>query len=56
MSFVFPVKQQYTNQLAHILLCITEFIGHTMLQHVSAHGAILGRYINKPYTIELCLL
>jgi hypothetical protein len=48
--------QQYTNQLAHISLCITEFIGRTMSPHVSAHGAIIRRYINKPYTIELCLL
>jgi hypothetical protein len=45
--------QQYIKQLAHISLRITEFIGHTMSQHVSAHGAIIRRYINKPYTIEL---
>jgi hypothetical protein len=48
--------QQYTKQLAHIALCITDFIGRTMLQHVSAHGAIIRQYINKSYTIELCLL
>jgi hypothetical protein len=24
--------------------------------HVSAHGAIFRRYINKPYTVELCIL
>jgi hypothetical protein len=34
----------------------TEFIGRTMSLHVSAHGAIIKRYINKPYTTELCLL
>jgi hypothetical protein len=56
MSFVFPVKQQYTKQLAHISFCITEFIDHTVLQHVLAYGAIIRRYINKPYTIELCPL
>jgi hypothetical protein len=48
--------QQYTKQLADISLCITEFIGRRMLQHVLDHGAIIRRYINKPYTIELCLL
>jgi hypothetical protein len=48
--------QQYTNQQAHISLCVTEFICHTMSLHVSAHGAILRRYINKPYAIELCIL
>jgi hypothetical protein len=52
MSFVFPVSQQYTEQLAHISLCITEFIGRTMSQHVSAHGVIIRRYINIPDTIE----
>jgi hypothetical protein len=48
--------QQYTNQLAHISLCIFEFIGRTMSLHVSTHGAIVRRYIDKPYTIELCIL
>jgi hypothetical protein len=48
--------QQSSKQLAHISLCITEFIGCTMSQHVSAHGSIIRRYINKSYTIELCLL
>jgi hypothetical protein len=48
--------QQYTKQLAHISLCMTEFIGRTVLQHVSAYGAIIRRYINKAYTTELCLL
>jgi hypothetical protein len=43
-------------KLAHISLCITEFIGSTMSLHVSARGAIIRRYINKPYTIELCIL
>jgi hypothetical protein len=33
--------QQYTNQLAHISLCIIEFIGRTMSLHVSALGAII---------------
>jgi hypothetical protein len=27
-----------------------------MSLRVSAHGAIIRRYINKPYTIELCIL
>jgi hypothetical protein len=40
-------KQQYTNQLTHISLCIIEFISRTMSLHVSAHGAILRRYINN---------
>jgi hypothetical protein len=48
--------QQYTNQLAHISLCITQFIGRTMSLDVSAHGVIIRRYINKPYTTELILL
>jgi hypothetical protein len=48
--------QQYTKQLAHISLCITEFIGLTVSQHVSAHGAIIRRYINKACSTELCLL
>jgi hypothetical protein len=39
--------QQYTNNLAHISLCITEFIGRTMSLHVSAHGAIIRRYIDN---------
>jgi hypothetical protein len=39
--------QQYTNQLTHISLCIIEFIGRTMLLHVSAHGPIFRRYINN---------
>jgi hypothetical protein len=43
--------QQYTKQLAHISLCVSEFIGHVMLQHVLAQA-----YINRPYTVELCLL
>jgi hypothetical protein len=46
----FPVKQHYTNQLARISLCTTEFIGRTMLLHVSAHEAIIRRYIYKPFT------
>jgi hypothetical protein len=33
--------QQCTKQLAHISLCVTEFIVRTMLQHVSARGAII---------------
>jgi hypothetical protein len=48
--------QQYTKQLTHISLCITEFIDCTMSQQVPAHEAIIRRYINKPYSIELCLL
>jgi hypothetical protein len=48
--------QQYTKKCAHSSLCITEFIGRTMSLHVSAHGAIIRRCINKPNTIELCLL
>jgi hypothetical protein len=48
--------QKYTNQLAYISLCITEFIGHTISLHALAHGAIIRRYVNKPYTIELCFL
>jgi hypothetical protein len=35
---------------------ITEFIGHTVSLHVSAHRAIIRRYTNKSYTIELRLL
>jgi hypothetical protein len=56
MSFLACRTQQYTNQLAHISLCITEFIGHTVELHISAHGAIIRRYVNKPYTIELCFI
>jgi hypothetical protein len=33
--------QQYSRQLAHISLYITEFIGHTMLQYASTQGAII---------------
>jgi hypothetical protein len=36
-------------QLTHISLCIIEFIGRIMPLHVSAHGAIFRRYINKYY-------
>jgi hypothetical protein len=43
-------------QLTHISLCIIEFFGRTVSLRVSAHGAIFRRYINKPYTIELCIL
>jgi uncharacterized membrane protein len=56
MSFFACRTQQYTNQLAHVSLCITEFIVHTISLHVSAHRTIIRRYINKPYTIELCFL
>jgi hypothetical protein len=34
-------------QLTHISLCIIKFIGFTISLHVSAHGAILRRYINN---------
>jgi hypothetical protein len=55
-EFYFPCQtRQHTRQLAHISLCITEFIGRTVSLHVSANGAIIRRYINKPYNIELCL-
>jgi hypothetical protein len=47
LSFIFRQTQRYTNQLTHISLCIIEFIGRTMSLHVSAHGAILRRYINN---------
>jgi hypothetical protein len=54
MSFAFSCQtQEYTKKLAHISLCIIEFICRTMSQHVPAHGAIVRRYTNKPYTIEL---
>jgi hypothetical protein len=52
----FRQTQRYANQLAHISLCIFEFIGRAMPLHVSAYGAIIRRYINKQYTIELCIL
>jgi hypothetical protein len=55
MSFIF-LSNTTIYQLTHISLCIIEFIGHTMPLHVLAHGAIFRRYINKPYTIELCIL
>jgi hypothetical protein len=53
MSFVFLIRHNNIPKLAHISLCITEFMGRTMSLHVSAHGAILKLYINKPYTTEL---
>jgi hypothetical protein len=56
MSFLFLSNTKIYQKLAHISLCMTEFIGRTMSLHVSAHGAIIRRYINKPYTIELCLI
>jgi hypothetical protein len=40
----------------HISLCIIVFIRHTMSLDVSAHKAIIRQYINRSYTIELCLL
>jgi hypothetical protein len=55
MSFIF-LSNTTTYQLTHISLCVIEFIGRTMPLHISAHGAIFKRYINKPYTIELCIL
>jgi hypothetical protein len=54
--FVFSVKHNKHQILTHILLCITEFVGRTASLHISAHGAIIRRYINKPYTIELYLI
>jgi hypothetical protein len=48
--------QQYTKQLAHTSLCITEFIDCTVSKHVSAHGSIISQYGNKSDTTELCLL
>jgi hypothetical protein len=47
LSFIFRQTQQFANQLTHISLCITEFIGRTMSLHVSAHGANLRQNINK---------
>jgi hypothetical protein len=54
-SFIFPANTTIY-QLTHVSLCIIEFIGPTTSLQVSAHGAILRRYINKPYTIELCIV
>jgi hypothetical protein len=53
MSLFSCPTQQYANQLASISLCVNAFIGRTMSLHVSAQGAIIRRYINKPHTIEL---
>jgi hypothetical protein len=55
VSFLLPSTTIF-QKLAHISLCIPEFIGRTMSLHVSAHGAIIRRHINKAYTVELCLL
>jgi hypothetical protein len=55
MSFVSPVIHNNTQKLAHISLSIIEFIVLTMSLNVSAHRAIIRRYIIKPYTIELRL-
>jgi hypothetical protein len=55
MSSVF-LSNTAIYQSTHISLCIIEFIGRTMSLHASVHGAIIRRYINKPYIIELCVL
>jgi hypothetical protein len=47
-EFHFPVEHNNIPiTLAHISLCITEIIGHTMSLHVSAHRAIIRRYITN---------
>jgi hypothetical protein len=53
---LFSCQTQYAKQFARVSLCITELIGRTISQHVSALGAVIRRYMNKHYTIESCLL
>jgi hypothetical protein len=55
-EFLFFLSNIITHQITHNPLCTTEFVGRTASLHVSAHRAIIRRYINKPYTIELRLL
>jgi hypothetical protein len=45
-SFVF-LSNTPLYQSTHISTCITECIGHTMSLHVSAHRAIIRRYITN---------
>jgi hypothetical protein len=56
MSFVFPVKRKIIKKIRSHFTVHNWVYGRTMSLHVSAHGAIIRRYINKPYTTELCFL
>jgi hypothetical protein len=48
-------KQTPNNSLTFHCAYLSLF-GPTVSLHVSGHGAIIRRYINKSYTIELCFL
>jgi hypothetical protein len=49
-------QKQTSNNSCQFHYAYLSLFGCTALLHVSAHGAIIRRYIDKSYTIELCFL